>query len=351
MTTEESPVLELRNLKKYFSQNTGFVDSLLGRERKKIQAVDDVTFALHENESIGVIGESGCGKTTLLRTLGGLYKPTGGEIRYKGRDTSEFDKADWKDFRSDVQIIFQDPFNTLDPKMTVRESLREPLNIHGFDDKTDRIYDILERVELEPADRYLDRLPKHLSGGEKQRVSIARALIVEPEILLADEPVSMLDVSTQASILNLLAELREDYDLSMLYISHDLSTVSYVCDSIKVMYLGRVVESAETQALIDDPKHPYSKALVRAIPIPDPHAKRARTTLDEAPRDPIGIGGGCRFRDRCPERMDICEKIPLTVEEGDHQVACHLHYDHEEVVEEEEEDVAAPEAEVSEQTR
>lgn len=330
MTSDEQPVLELRNLRKYFAQSTGLIDSIFGEDQDKVQAVDDVSFALHENESIGVIGESGCGKTTLLRTLCGLYKPTGGEIRYKGRDISEFDRNDWKEFRSDVQIIFQDPFNTLDPKMTVRESLEEPLNIHGFEDKEERIYDILERVELEPPDRYLDRLPKHLSGGEKQRVSIARALIVEPEVLLADEPVSMLDVSTQASILNLLSELRDDYDLSMLYISHDLSTVSYVCDSIKVMYLGRVVESAQTQSLIDDPKHPYSKALVQAIPIPDPHAMRARTNLDEAPRDPIGIGEGCRFRDRCPDRMDICEKTPLTVEEEGHEVACHLYYEHEE---------------------
>lgn len=329
MTNDDSPVLEIRNLKKYFSQNVGFVDSILNREQDEIQAVDDVSISLHRNESIGVIGESGCGKTTLLRTLGGLYEPSAGEIRYKGRDMADFNRQDWKTFRSDVQMIFQDPFNTLDPKMTVRESLREPLKIHDFDDHEERIYDILERVELDPPDRYLDRLPKQLSGGEKQRVSIARALIVEPEILLADEPVSMLDVSTQASILNLLSDLREQYNLSLLYISHDLSTVSYVCDSIRVMYLGRVVEAAETQDLIDNPKHPYSQALVRAIPIPDPHAQRERSNLDGSPRDPIGIGEGCRFRDRCPERMDICEKTPCSVKENGHDVACHLYYDHE----------------------
>lgn len=329
MTNSDSPVLEIRNLQKYFSQNVGFVDSIINRDQDEIQAVDDVSISLHRNESIGVIGESGCGKTTLLRTLGGLYDPSGGEIRYKGRDTADFNRQEWKAFRSDVQMIFQDPFNTLDPKMTIRESLREPLKIHGFDDHDERIYDILERVELDPPDRYLDRLPKQLSGGEKQRVSIARALIVEPEIVLADEPVSMLDVSTQASILNLLSDLRDQYDLSLLYISHDLSTVSYVCDSIRVMYLGRIVEAAETQDLIDHPKHPYSQALVRAIPIPDPHAKRDRTNLDGSPRDPIGIGEGCRFRDRCPERMDICEKTPRSVEESGHDVACHLYYDHE----------------------
>lgn len=298
--SSDTPVLEVRNLKKYFDQSTSVIDTLLRRRQSKIQAVDDVSLTLHENESHGVIGESGCGKTTLLLTLMGLYEPTEGEILIKGRDITEFSRKERKRFRSEVQIIFQDPFNSLDPKMTVRESLSEPLKIHGMDDRERRIRDVIETVELQPVDKYIDRFPRQLSGGEKQRVSIARALVVEPDLILADEPVSMLDVSTQAAILNLLTNLLEETGASMLYISHDLSTVSYICQQINVMYLGRIVERAETRKLLEDPKHPYSQALIEAIPIPDPNHDRPRTTLGGTPRDPIGLGEGCRFRDRCP---------------------------------------------------
>ncbi|NHN42921.1 ATP-binding cassette domain-containing protein [Halorubellus sp. JP-L1] len=323
------PLLEVRGLEKYFEEDTGLVDRLLGRENQTVQAVDGVTFSLSENESKAVIGESGCGKTTLLRTLVGLYEPTAGELRFRGRDVSEFDKQDWKDFRNDVQIIFQDPFNSLDPKLTVEETLREPLLVHDMDRQDERIWDVCERVELNPPDQYLDRLPKQLSGGEKQRVSIARALIVEPDVLLADEPVSMLDVSTQASVLNLLGDLREELGVAMLYISHDLSTVSYVCDEIKVMYLGRVVEQGPTKQLLDDPKHPYARSLIRAIPIPDPNHHRERTTIDGTPPNPVDLGDGCRFRDRCPKRMEVCEKTPRMVDAGDGlETACHLYYEH-----------------------
>ena len=341
-----TPVLEVNNLKKYFNQSTNVLDTLLRRRRSKIQAVDDVSFTLHENESHGVIGESGCGKTTLLMTLMGLYEPTEGEILIKGRDITEMSKSERKQFRSDVQIIFQDPFNSLDPKMTVRETLSEPLKIHNMDNHDQRIRDTIETVELQPVDKYIDRFPRQLSGGEKQRVSIARALIVEPDLILADEPASMLDVSTQAAILNLLSNLLEDTGASMLYISHDLSTVSYICQEINVMYLGRIIERNETHALLNDPKHPYAQALIEAIPIPDPHHKRARTELGGTPRDPIDLGEGCRFRDRCPDRMDVCEKTPAFVElEDGTETACHLYYDHEEYVasgEVEREDVTTP---------
>ncbi len=215
--------------------------------------------------------------------------------------------------------------------MTVRESLREPLTAHGMDRKEERIEDVLREVALDPPESYLGEFPDQLSGGEKQRVSIARALILEPEILLADEPVSMLDVSTQASILRLLSELRDRRELSMFYISHDLSTVAYVCDSIHVMYLGRVIESAPTLELLQNPTHPYSQALLRAIPLPDPDFSRGRTEIEGSPREPIGIGEGCRFRDRCPERMPVCDVTPAFVEVGDaRRVACHLYYDHSE---------------------
>ncbi|GAB7011400.1 oligopeptide/dipeptide ABC transporter ATP-binding protein [Halorubrum trueperi] len=299
--SSDQPVLEIRNLEKYFEGNTDIVDVLMRREPSQIQAVDGVSMTLEENESVAVIGESGCGKSTLLRTLIGLHDISAGDIVYKGTPVSEFDKADWKEYRRNVQVIFQDPFNSLNPKMTVRESLAEPLNIHGIGNKEERIRNVLEQVELQPAEKYLDRKPANLSGGEKQRVSIGRALILDPDVVLADEPVSMLDVSTQAAVLTKMKELINDFDVSMIYISHDLSTVSYIAESVKVMYLGRFVESAQTEAILRDPKHPYTEALVSAIPVPDPTYDRERTEMSGAPRDPIDIGEGCRFRDRCPE--------------------------------------------------
>lgn len=324
------PLLEIDGLEKHFSQNTSILASLFGGA-DKIQAVDDVSFSLGEEEVVGIIGESGCGKTTLLKTLIGLHDPTGGEIRFKGTALSSFDSADWKEFRRNVQIIFQDPFNSLDPKMSVRETLLEPLKIHNLEATNDRVLEVLEQVELNPAEEYLHRIPQQLSGGEKQRVSIARALMVDPDVLLADEPVSMLDVSTQASVLNLLSDLTNELGVSMVYISHDLSTVGQVCDLIKVMYLGRVVESADTSTLLKNPKHPYTQALISAVPIPDPHHERERTKIEGSTTDPINLGSGCRFRDRCPERMDICDETPAFVDtDNGTQVACHLYYDHDE---------------------
>jgi len=328
--TESEPLLEVENLEKYFEQTGGILDRLR-RNVDHVQAVDGVSMTLRENESQAVIGESGCGKTTLIKTLMGLQEHTGGTIRFRGTEFSSFTKADWREFRRNVQIIFQDPFNSLDPKFTVRETVREPLEIHDFDDKEERVKQMLREVQLNPPERYLDQLPDQLSGGEKQRVSIARALVVEPDIVMADEPVSMLDVSTQASILQLLNELIDEMGVSMVYISHDLSTVSYVSDYVNVMYLGRIVERAPTLRLIEEPKHPYTEALVRAIPRPDPYFERGRVELEGSPGDPINIGPGCRFRDRCPERMDVCEKTPRFLEvEDEHETACHLYYDHEE---------------------
>ena len=335
--TGSAPLMELRNLEKHFDQTTSVLeairDAVTNRERPRVRAVDGINLTVEENQVLGVIGESGCGKSTLLMTLIGLYSPTGGDLYYRGKPTASFTKTDWKSFRQNVQIIFQDPFTSLDPKLTVRETVTEPLAIHGMDQRDERVRRALSQAELNPPEKYLDRLPNQLSGGERQRVSIARALVVEPDVILADEPVSMLDVSTQASILNLLSGLTEDLDMSMIYISHDLSTVSYICERVNVMYLGRFVESAPTEQLLTEPKHPYTRALIDAIPIPDPHHERDRSSVQGRPSDPINLPGGCRFKDRCPERMDICDADPayLPVEEGaDHHVACHLHYDHEE---------------------
>lgn len=332
---ENTPVLELRSLEKHFSTTSGFYDALkdrlTGTGPSFVQAVDGVDMKLRPNQVQGVIGESGCGKTTLLRTMMGLYPPSGGELYFHGRPTSAFDKREWKEFRRQVQIIFQDPFNSLDPKFSVRRTLAEPLEIHGIEYDDERIEEMLATVGLTPPEKYLTRFPGQLSGGEKQRVSIARALITEPDVILADEPASMLDVSTQAEILNLLNRLTDEFGVSMVYISHDLSTVSYICDQINVMYLGRVVEKAPTRDLIADPKHPYTQALIQSIPIPDPHYDRERPDLDGEPGNPIDIPEGCRFRNRCPMRMDVCEKTPYDVHpEGreDATVACHLYYDH-----------------------
>jgi peptide/nickel transport system ATP-binding protein len=325
-----TPLLEVRNLEKYFLQDAGIINRLLGKKKGDIQAVDGVSLTIGDKETIGVIGESGCGKSTFLWTLMGLHDKTGGDIRYEGRSTDEFDRSDWKEYRRNVQIVFQNPFTALDPKMTVEESLREPLKIHGLENRKERIHDVLEDVELRPIERYVSKSPDELSGGEKQRVSIARGLILEPDLLLADEPLSMLDVSTQAAILNMLSRLSEERDFSMIYVSHDISTVSYLCDSIEVMYLGRIIESAPVSELLDDPKHPYTQALIQAIPVPDPHANRKRSELEYKPQTPVDLGEGCRFRERCPERMDICEKTPKRTGEDDHTVCCHLYYDHEE---------------------
>lgn len=312
MSSGEEPLLEADGITKEFSRSTGIIDTLLRRSREPLRAVDDVSLALSANEIRGVIGESGCGKTTLLKMLGRLMTPTEGTIRYQGTDIAAMSKSERMSFRSDVQFIFQDPFNSLNPRMTVRETLGEVLKIHDFDNREQRIHDVLERVELNPPERFVDQRPPALSGGEKQRVSIARALAVEPSILLADEPVSMLDVSTQASILKLLSDLSTDLGVSILYISHDISTVSYLCEDINVMYLGRIIETGPTQTLIKEPKHPYTRALIQAVPVPDPHNNRARTQLEGATPDPIGLGDGCRFRDRCPsiippEEMDISQ--------------------------------------------
>lgn len=336
-------VFELDDLAVHFEQESTILQAIMARlsgDRSFVRAVDGVDLTLHPNEVQGIIGESGCGKSTLLETMVGLQDPTDGEIYFKNKPTSQFNKSDWRRFNRDVQMVFQDPFNSLNPKYSVSDALGEQLQIHDIEDTRARKREMLRRVELNPPDHYLDKYPDELSGGEKQRVSIARALIVNPDVLLADEPVSMLDVSTQASILRLLSRIVSEEDVCMMYISHDISTVSYVCDVVNVMYLGRIVESAPTSQLIDDPKHPYTKALVQAVPVPDPNTDRQRVDIRGEIPDPLDVPTGCRFKDRCPERMEVCDEMPdqIALENNGHQTACHLYADGNENQQKQEED-------------
>jgi peptide/nickel transport system ATP-binding protein len=300
----DEPVYEVDGLTKHFDTGVGLLDRLRGEEPTPVRAVDDVSFEINRGEMFGIVGESGCGKSTLGRVLLKLLEATDGAVRFDGQDLTSLARRDEQSFRSEAQIVFQDPFESLNPRLTVRQTLMEPLSLLGSDrtyaERLDRVEEMLEEVGLSPAREYLDRFPDQMSGGELQRVAIARALIVEPSFILADEPVSMLDVSIRANIINLLRQLRLDHDLTYGIISHDISLVRNLCDRTGVMYLGEFVEFGETAAVVDDPKHPYTQALVDSVPSTDP--TRARESADikgETPsaRDPPS---GCRFHTRCP---------------------------------------------------
>lgn len=335
--TETDPILRTDRLEKYYNQETTPIEvlqnKLTGSSTQPVKAVDGVDLTFHRNEITGVIGESGCGKTTLLETLIGLHEPTGGEIYFNGNPTSDFSKEDWHEYRRRVRIIFQNPYEAMNPKFTVRRALTEPLSIHGIEEDDDRVHEVLEQVNLTPPSQYLDMYEDQLSGGEKQRVAIARELIVDPDVILADEPVSMLDVSTQVAILRLLKRLATENEVSVIYISHDISTVSYVCQNLNVMYLGKVVESAPTRELLNEPEHPYTRELVQAVPVPNPDHDRTRSNVAGNPPDPVNLSAGCNFKDRCPDQMDICDADPVLYPTSEtHQAKCHLHYDHDQSI-------------------
>ena len=317
-------LVEVENLKKYYPVTAG----LLSRHVADVKAVDGVSFYILEGETLGLVGESGCGKSTLGRVLLRLEEPTAGKVLYRGNDIMTWNKRQLKELRKEVQMIFQDPQSSLDPRMTIGDSIGEALLIHGVKserERLERVEDLLKQVGLEAG--YAIRYPHEFSGGQKQRVGIARALAVNPKLIVADEPVSALDVSVQAQILNLLKGLQRELGLAYLFIAHDLSVIGHVSDRIAVMYLGQVVESAVRTELLGHPLHPYTEALLSAIPIPDPHRKRKRILLQGEVPSPIDPPPGCRFHTRCPRVMKRCrqEEPKLQPLEGEHSVSCHLY--------------------------
>lgn len=319
-------LLEVKNLKKYFDASSGF----FGKNKKYVQAVDDVSFELKKGETLGLVGESGCGKSTTGRTIIKLYDPTEGQIIFKGQDISKLKKSEMLPFRKNMQMIFQDPYASLNTRMTVGDIIAEPLVIHGMAQKgeiKDKVQDLINAVGLNPD--HAARYPHEFSGGQRQRIGIARALAVEPDFIICDEPISALDVSIQAQVVNMLEDLQKDRGLTYLFIAHDLSMVKYISDRIGVMYLGKMVELTFADELYKTPLHPYTQALLSAIPIPDPDiAKQSnRILLSGDVPSPIDPPSGCRFRTRCPKAMKVCaEQEPVMKELAPgHFCACHLY--------------------------
>lgn len=324
MTT---PLLEVRNLKKYFPIKGG----LLRRVVNNVKAVDGVSFTLEAGKTLGIVGESGCGKSTLGRAILRLQDATGGEVLVDGNDLYKLDKRDLVAIRRDIQIIFQDPFASLNPRSTVFEIICEPLDTHKIGTPAEReqkVLNLMQLVGLRKEVRY--RYPHEFSGGQRQRIGIARALALEPKFIVADEPVSALDVSVQSQVLNLIKDLQERFGIAFLFIAHDLAVVQHISHEVGVMYLGRMVEKAPTQALYSNPKHPYTQALISAIPIPDPTHKRQRQVLEGDVPSPINPPSGCPFHTRCPKATQACQKqVPQFQNTGTadepHWVACLLY--------------------------
>jgi oligopeptide transport system ATP-binding protein len=318
-----SALLTVRALKKYFPLKAGWFTY----KKRWIHAVDGISFEIQKGEILGLVGESGSGKSTTARLILRLMEPTAGSISYQGEDLLAIDSKKLKSLRREIQMIFQDPYASLNPRMKIGTILEEPFMIHRLGTLKERKLAVLELLEIVGlGSDALKRYPHEFSGGQRQRIGIARALATQPKLVVADEPVSSLDVSIQAQIINLLKDLQEEYRLSLLLIAHDLNLVRYLCDRVAVMYLGRIVETAPTQGLFSNPLHPYTQALLSAIPVLDPFKRQARIVLEGEPPSPIDLPKGCRFYPRCPKRIPDCQRQdPSLVEiRKDHAVACIL---------------------------
>ena len=319
-------LLEVKDLKMYFENKKGF----LGKKIEYVKAVDGVSFKIQKGETIGLVGESGCGKSTTGYSIMRLYKPTAGEIIFDGKDIAQLSAAEVWPYRKRMQMIFQDPYASLNPRMTVSDIIGEPLDIYHLyegKERQERIYELLNTVGL--GKDHASRYPHEFSGGQRQRIGIARALAVQPDFIVCDEPISALDVSIQAQVINMLEELQEEFGLTYLFIAHDLSMVKHISTHIGVMYLGQMVEKGPADDVYMKPKHPYTKALLSAVPIPDPKVAKAnkRIVLEGDIPSPIDPPPGCRFRGRCKEAMKICSEVNPELKEVEtgHFVACHLY--------------------------
>jgi len=323
----EQPLLDVKNLVMHFPLTQGII---FQRKVGAVQAVDGISLSVKKGETLGLVGESGCGKSTTGRAILQLYKPTSGEVNFNGRDLTKLDSGEMRKMRRHLQMVFQDPYASLNPRMTVGNIVSEPMQIHKLvpkGERTQRVQELLQTVGLNPY--FANRYPHEFSGGQRQRVGIARALAANPDFIVCDEPVSALDVSIQAQVVNLLEDLQEQFGLTYLFIAHDLSVVRHISDRVAVMYLGKIVELADRNELYDDPLHPYTKALLSAVPIPDPviEKRRERIILTGDVPSPINPPSGCHFHTRCPYVMEVCKKIdPIFADQGrSHFVACHLY--------------------------
>jgi len=321
--------LKVVNLKKWFPVRRGIVSTLLSKKMEYVQAVDGVSFEVRKGEIFGLAGESGCGKTTTGKTILRLLEPTSGEIYFGGQDITALNKVDMKKMRRKMQIIYQDPYQSLNPRMTVFDIISEPIQVHKMSDSLaeteEMIHKSLEEVELIPAEDFVFRFPHELSGGQRQRVAVARTLILQPSFIVADEPISMLDVSIRAGILKVMLQTREAQDVTYIFITHDLAYARHICHRGAIMYLGKIVEMSSMDHLVKDPLHPYTIALMMAVPVPDPAYEKARAVIGGEVPTPINPPPGCRFHPRCSKASDVCrteEPELIEVEDG-HFVACH----------------------------
>jgi oligopeptide/dipeptide ABC transporter ATP-binding protein len=321
MTTDN--LVEIRGLKVYFEVKGGILKRTVGW----VKAVDGVDLDIRRGEILGLVGESGCGKTTVGRALLRLIPATEGSVTFDGKDLFSLSTAELKPLRRDMQLVFQDPYSSLDPRSRISEIVGEGLRVHGVTDRTERHHRVLKALEMVGLqEQHMRRFPHEFSGGQRQRIGIARALVLNPSFVVCDEPVSALDVSIQSQVLNLLKDLQQELNLTLMFIAHDMSVVEHLCDRVAVMYLGKIVEIASRDELFRNPQHPYTRALMSAIPVANPKAKRDRIILQGDPPSPLNPPSGCRFHTRCPEVVEVCsEEIPPLIDLGRaHMCACHL---------------------------